>query len=118
MSGWVQYLGFLPMAQALMIILVLAGMVYPSISHFSIFCLGTNIATGGCSLKASLITNFRYFSSPMFASSTIFLLSLNRCGCCRTSSWALLRTRGLRNISDIAHSIIELVVSLPPVNIS
>jgi hypothetical protein len=63
LSGSVQYLGSLPVAHAFTTTLVLTGISYPFISHFSLHSLGSNRGAGGCNLRVSLTTSFKYFIS-------------------------------------------------------
>ena len=72
-----QYLGFLPIAQALIMTLVLEGISYPLIWHLSLLTLGTNNGTGGCNLKVSLMMDFKYTNWCNSVSSTCPFLIIN-----------------------------------------
>ncbi|WVY94060.1 hypothetical protein V8G54_033148 [Vigna mungo] len=114
LSASVQHSAFLPIAQALIITLVLEGISYPLISHLSLLSLGTNNGTGGCNLNVSLIMDFKYISFCNSVSSTYPFLSYTFL----TSACTFSITLGFLINSDIAHSTVEDEVSPPPTNMS
>uniref|UniRef100_A0A7C9A255 Uncharacterized protein n=1 Tax=Opuntia streptacantha TaxID=393608 RepID=A0A7C9A255_OPUST len=76
--------------------------------------LGTRRGAAGCNLRVSLMTNFKYLTSLRLDSPvTPFSLKTSL-----TSACALSITFGFLNNSDIAHSNVEKVVSLPALKIS
>ncbi|KAF4391216.1 hypothetical protein G4B88_016526 [Cannabis sativa] len=107
LSGSVQYLGSLPIAHAL-------TMILPLITHFSLLSLGSNNGEEGCNLRVSFTIDFKYFKSLIPVSSTMpFLLNT-----CLTSSCAFFITLGFLIISAIAQSTIVADVSVPAVKMS
>ncbi|KAF4396069.1 hypothetical protein G4B88_020706 [Cannabis sativa] len=107
LSGSIQYLGSLPIAHAL-------TMILPLITHFSLLSLGSNNGEEGCNLRVSFTIDFKYFKSLIPASSTMpFLLNT-----CLTSSCAFFITLGFLIISAIAQSTIVADVSVPAVKMS
>lgn len=71
LSASFQYPGSLPIAQAFTITSVFMGMRYPLISVCFLHSL-SNKGTGGCNLRVSLITNFKYSKPWMWLSSMLF----------------------------------------------
>ena len=96
--GFSQYFGSFPIIFACTNTIVLAGISYPSILQLSKVSLGTSNGTGGCSLKLSFKTNFRYMSSDRSLSFTFcfpFKTSL-------TSSCAFLNAQGSESIQPLS----------------
>ncbi|KAI5432856.1 hypothetical protein KIW84_020241, partial [Lathyrus oleraceus] len=108
LSASTQYLGSLPIAQALINTIALAGISYPLIWHLSLHSLGSNNGAWGCSLSVSLMTHFKYINWCNSVSSTYPFLSYTLL----TSACASSITFGFFIISDIHHPINPDDVSL------